>query len=43
MPDENIDFSDIPEITDKQWTGAIRGLFARSETRSLLSKTAKRF
>lgn len=33
MPDEKIDFSDIPEVTDKQWTGAVRGLFARPETR----------
>ena len=29
MPDEKIDFSDIPEVTDKQWAGAVRGLFAR--------------
>ena len=29
MPDEKIDFSDIPEITDQQWNGAVRGLFAR--------------
>ncbi len=35
MPDEKIDFSDIPEITDKQWTGAVRGLFARPETRHI--------
>ncbi len=34
-PDENIDFSDIPEITDKQWAGAVRGLFARPETRHI--------
>jgi len=33
--DEEIDFSDIPEITDKQWTGAVRGLFARPETRHI--------
>jgi hypothetical protein len=26
MPDEKIDFSHIPEITDKQWNGAVRGL-----------------
>jgi predicted DNA binding CopG/RHH family protein len=32
MPDEAIDFSDIPEITDKQWSGAVRGAFARPET-----------
>jgi predicted DNA binding CopG/RHH family protein len=30
-PDEQIDTSDIPEVTD--WTGAVRGLFARPETR----------
>ena len=30
-PDEQIDTSDIPEISD--WTGAERGLFTRSETR----------
>ena len=35
MPDKKIDFSDIPEITDKQWTGAVRGLFARPETRHI--------
>jgi len=35
MPDEAIDFSDIPEITDKQWVGAVRGLFTRSETRHI--------
>ena len=33
--DEEIDFSDIPEITDKQRTGAVRGLFARPETRHI--------
>jgi len=35
MPDEKIDFSDTPEITDKQWAGAVRGLFARPETRHI--------
>ena len=35
MPDEKIDFSDIPEITDKQWAGAVRGLLARPETRHI--------
>ena len=35
MPDEKIDYSDIPEITDKQWTGAVRGLLARPETRHI--------
>lgn len=35
MPDEKIDFSDIPEITDKQWIGAVRGVFARPETRHI--------
>jgi predicted DNA binding CopG/RHH family protein len=35
MPDEKIDFRDIPEITDKQWTGAVRGLFGRAETRHI--------
>jgi predicted DNA binding CopG/RHH family protein len=34
MPDEKIDFSDIPEVTDKQWAG-VRGLFARPETRHI--------
>jgi predicted DNA binding CopG/RHH family protein len=32
-PDEQIDTSDIPEITD--WTGAVRGLFARPQTRQI--------
>ena len=35
MPDTEIDFSDIPEITDKQWAGAVRGLFARPETKHI--------
>ena len=35
MPDEKIDFSDIPEITDQQWAGAVRGLLARPETRHI--------
>jgi predicted DNA binding CopG/RHH family protein len=30
-----IDFSDIPEITDEQWSGAVRGVFARPETRHI--------
>lgn len=28
MPDKKIDFSDIPEITDKDWSRAVRGIFA---------------
>lgn len=32
-PDAQIDASDIPEISD--WTGAVRGLFARPETRQI--------
>ena len=32
-PDEEIDTSDIPEVTD--FTGAVRGLFARPETRQI--------
>jgi len=35
MPDETIDFSDIPEITDRQWTVPFVGLFARPETRHI--------
>ncbi len=35
MPDDRIDFSDIPEVTDTNWTGAVRGLFARPETRHI--------
>ena len=35
MPDEKIDFRDIPEITDKQWAGAVRGLLVRPETRHI--------
>ena len=31
-PDAEIDQSDIPEITDERWAGAIRGVFARSAT-----------
>jgi predicted DNA binding CopG/RHH family protein len=32
-PDAQIDTSDIPEIKD--WTGAVRGLFARPQTRQI--------
>ena len=32
-PDAQIDTSDIPEITD--WTGAVRGFFARPATRQI--------
>jgi predicted DNA binding CopG/RHH family protein len=32
-PAERIDTSDIPEVAD--WTGAVRGLFARPETRQI--------
>lgn len=37
-PDSQIDTSDIPEITD--WTGAVRGLFARPETRQISIRLA---
>ena len=37
-PDSEIDTSDIPEITD--WTGAVRGLFARPETRQISIRLA---
>jgi predicted DNA binding CopG/RHH family protein len=33
VPDDRIDTSDIPEVTD--WTGAVRGLFARPATRHI--------
>ena len=29
MKDEDIDFSDIPPLTDKFWTNAVRGRFYR--------------
>ena len=29
MPDDQIDTSDIPELTDEQWVGANRGRFYR--------------
>jgi len=32
-PDAQIDTGDIPEIQD--WTGAVRGLFARPQTRQI--------
>jgi predicted DNA binding CopG/RHH family protein len=35
MPDEQIDFSDIPEITDEQWATSVRGLPPRTETRHI--------
>lgn len=28
-PDEEIDYSDIPETTSEQWSGAVRGRFYR--------------
>ena len=37
-PDEKIGTSDIPETTD--WTGAVRGLFARPETRQISIRLA---
>jgi predicted DNA binding CopG/RHH family protein len=37
-PDAQIDLSDIPEITD--WSGAVRGLFARPETRQISIRLA---
>jgi len=37
-PDAQIDTSDIPETTD--WTGAVRGLFARPETRQISIRLA---
>jgi uncharacterized protein (DUF4415 family) len=33
MSDEDIDFSDAPEITD--WTGAVRGKFYRPEKQTV--------
>jgi hypothetical protein len=35
LPDEQIDTNDIPEVRD--WSGAKRGLFHRSSTRSKTS------
>jgi len=35
MPDEAIDFSDIPEITGKHRAGAVRGRFVRPEKRHI--------
>nr|WP_246712015.1 BrnA antitoxin family protein [Phyllobacterium myrsinacearum] len=29
MPDSEIDLSDIPELTDEQWSKAVRGRFYR--------------
>ena len=37
-PDAHIDTSDIPETTD--WNGAVRGLFARPETRQISIRLA---
>lgn len=37
-PDSQIDTSDIPEITD--WTGAVRGVFVRPETRQISIRLA---
>jgi predicted DNA binding CopG/RHH family protein len=35
LPDDQIDTSDIPEMTDEQWKGAVRGIFNRPETRHI--------
>lgn len=35
MPDDQIDLSDIPEMSEEQWKGAVRGMFARPETRHI--------
>lgn len=32
MTDEDIDLSDIPEITDEQWSRAVRGKFYQPVT-----------
>ena len=37
MPDEQIDLSDIPEMTEEQWKGAIRGRFSRPDISIQLS------
>lgn len=29
LPDDQIDTSDIPELTDEEWSGAVRGQFYR--------------
>ena len=34
-PDDEIDLSDIPEVTDEQWAGAVRGVFTRPATRHI--------
>jgi uncharacterized protein (DUF4415 family) len=35
MRDEDIDFSDIPEITDEQWSRAVRGKFYQPITEQI--------
>jgi predicted DNA binding CopG/RHH family protein len=37
-PDSQIDTSDIPEVPD--WSGAVRGLFARPQTRQISIRLA---
>ena len=37
-PDSEIDFSDIPEITDEQWKTAVRGHFYRPVKRQITAR-----
>jgi uncharacterized protein (DUF4415 family) len=37
-PDSEIDFSDIPELTDEQWKNAKRGRFYRSVKRQITAR-----
>ncbi len=35
MPDDQIDYSDIPEMTDEEWSKAKRGLFYKPDWRDI--------
>ena len=37
-PDSEIDFSDIPEITEEQWKNAVRGRFYRPVKRQITAR-----
>lgn len=38
QPDDAVDTSDVPELTDEQWTGAARGRFYRPLKRQITAR-----
>ncbi len=39
LPDESIDTSDIPELSDEAWSAAVRGRFYRPVKQQITTKT----